>query len=254
MTWARQQGYIDENPIRDLEVPGATAREVFISGEEFERACGLIRDRDFLELCRVTFEVGCRPQEILRIEARHCDFKNSRWVLPPSEAKGKRKPRIIYLTPRALDISLRLAEKYPTGRLFRNSKDKPWTMASVNCGFSRLRARMGRHAIMEQGLDIQELMAAELRLTRPELKGPKDLSQSERNKLRNTVAARHATRLSLYALRHSWATNALQSGLDSLTVAVLMGHSDPSTLARVYQHLSLNPRHLLDEAHKVRHD
>ena len=56
---------------------------------------------------------------------------------------------------------------------------------------------------------------------------------------------------SLYALRHSWATHALQRGVDSLTVAILMGHQDPSMLARVYQHLSLNPSHLLEQARKA---
>lgn len=58
-------------------------------------------------------------------------------------------------------------------------------------------------------------------------------------------------RYSLYALRHSWATNALERGIDALTVAVLMGHSDPSTLARVYQHLSHNPKHLLEQARRA---
>jgi integrase len=58
-------------------------------------------------------------------------------------------------------------------------------------------------------------------------------------------------RYSLYTLRHAWATRALQTGLDGLTVAVLMGHSDPSTLARVYQHLSHDPTHLLNQARRA---
>ena len=33
---------------------------------------------------------------------------------------------------------------------------------------------------------------------------------------------------------------------------VLMGHADPSTLARVYQHLSQNPKYLLDQAKRAR--
>jgi site-specific recombinase XerD len=61
-------------------------------------------------------------------------------------------------------------------------------------------------------------------------------------------AAELAPRYSLYALRHSWATHALQKGVDPLTVAILMGHKDPSTLSRVYQHLSLNPSHMREQA------
>ena len=39
--------------------------------------------------------------------------------------------------------------------------------------------------------------------------------------------------------------------MDALTVAVLMGHADPSTLAKVYQHLAHNPQHLLEQARKA---
>ena len=44
---------------------------------------------------------------------------------------------------------------------------------------------------------------------------------------------------------------ALQRGVDALTVAILMGHKDPSQLAKVYQHLSHNPKHLLEQAKKA---
>ena len=37
----------------------------------------------------------------------------------------------------------------------------------------------------------------------------------------------------------------LQKGVDPLTVAILMGHSDPSMLSKVYQHVALNPAHML---------
>jgi len=52
------------------------------------------------------------------------------------------------------------------------------------------------------------------------------------------------TKYCLYVLRHSWATRALKNGVDPLTVAVLMGHSDPSMLAKTYQHLSQDPNYL----------
>jgi site-specific recombinase XerD len=65
------------------------------------------------------------------------------------------------------------------------------------------------------------------------------------------MACQHAEKYSLYTLRHSWATHALERGLDALTVAVLMGHRDPSTLAKVYQHLAHNPEYLLEQARKA---
>ena len=72
-----------------------------------------------------------------------------------------------------------------------------------------------------------------------------------RRKLRLRQAERLAQKYSLYTIRHSWATHALERGVDALTVAVLMGHRDPSTLAKVYQHLSHNPEYLLDQARKA---
>ncbi len=78
-----------------------------------------------------------------------------------------------------------------------------------------------------------------------------ELRMEAKTKLTNQLAASLAPRYSLYALRHSWATRALESGLDGLTVAVLMGHADPSTLAKVYQHLGHNPQHMLAETKRV---
>jgi integrase len=57
-------------------------------------------------------------------------------------------------------------------------------------------------------------------------------------------------KLCAYHLRHTWATTALQT-LDPITVAVLMGHSDVSQLARTYQHLAKNPTLLTEAAKKA---
>jgi hypothetical protein len=43
----------------------------------------------------------------------------------------------------------------------------------------------------------------------------------------------------------------LTSGVDALTVAILAGHCDVSTLAKTYQHLSQNPQYLLDQARRA---
>jgi site-specific recombinase XerD len=41
-----------------------------------------------------------------------------------------------------------------------------------------------------------------------------------------------------YALRHTFATEALKNGVDAVTVAQLMGHRDLTMVARVYGHLA----------------
>lgn len=195
MKWAEQQGMIDRSPIAHMEKPAGGKREVVLSLEEYQLLLSHVRDQGFRDLLEVTWETGCRPQESLRVEARHFDAVHQRWIFPVTESKVKGKPRIVYLTSKATEITARLAFKNPTGRLFRNSSDVPWTTDAVNCRFTRLTGRIGR-------------------------------------------------RYCLYHLRHTWMNRMLISGVDALTVAILAGHSDPSMLAKTYQHLSQNPAYL----------
>lgn len=53
------------------------------------------------------------------------------------------------------------------------------------------------------------------------------------------------TRYRLYDFRHTFATRLLESGVDALVVAALMGHSDLSMLGRTYAHLTQTSDHLL---------
>jgi len=195
MRWAEQQGYIDRSPIAHFEKPPAGKREKVVSQEEFDSILFHCRDREFRELLIVTWQTGARPQEVRRVEARHVDLQNARWVFPPNESKMGRHPRIVYLTETALLITRRLVLKYPNGPLFRNTSGRPWTTDAVNCRFTTLTKKLGE-------------------------------------------------RYCLYVLRHSWATRALQNGVDPLTVSVLMGHADTSTLARTYAHLTQDPTYL----------
>ncbi len=66
-----------------------------------------------------------------------------------------------------------------------------------------------------------------------------------------TIEKKLGKRYCLYALRHTWMNRLLTTGVDALTVAVLAGHSDPSTLARTYQHLSQNPEYLRSAARRA---
>lgn len=152
---------------------------------------------------------------------------------------------------------------YPDGAIFRNSNGMPWTTDAVNCGFLALQMRMGKEEMKRRGVDVsaEEINAfiptqspTKQRRGKTVKKTKAELRAEAKRKLTYKKAAALAPRYSLYAIRHSWATNALQKGLDALTVAILLGHADPSTLAKVYQHLSLNPQHLLQQAKRAQGD
>ena len=257
--WARRLGYIENNPIADMEVPKAEEKDVFFSPEEFAHIMSFVRNPRLADLMNVTWQTGCRPQESRIVEARHVDVKHQRWVFHRTESKMKRVARVVYLTDDALAITKRLMLANPSGPIFRNRAGRPWSKDSVNCGVDAVRVRMGKAEMKRQGVAISD---EEVMTLIPSLKPEKvvkglvraktkaELRHEARDKLTQKKAAQFAQRCSLYSLRHSFATNALQKGIDSLTVAILLGHEDPSTLARVYQHLNQNPKHLLQEMRK----
>jgi integrase len=260
LKWAVSQGYIESSPIAYMEVPGGEARDVYVSPEQCNKLLDFVVDPAFADLLIITYECGWRPQESLRVEARHVDIAKSRVVFPPSEAKVKSMPRVIYLTERALAILKRLVELYPRGPLFRNNNGNPWTKDAISCAFDRLQVRMGKAVMKASGQKVDEREVASFAKTlathrtvygEVQEKPKAELLAEARRKLTQRATRSLAPRYSLYALRHSWATNALKNGVDSLTVAILMGHRDPSTLARTYQHLSHNPEHLLAEARRA---
>ncbi|MFO0818456.1 MAG: tyrosine-type recombinase/integrase [Pirellulales bacterium] len=260
LKWAKKQGYLEVNPVADLEIPAAEHREGLMSQEEIELLLATIKDEGLRDLVVVTLGTGCRPQESLRVEARHVDLANQRWVFPKGESKNKKLSRVVYLNDDAAAITAKLVERYPTGKLFRNSHGKPWTPSAVNCSFIKIQMRIGMRLIRERGMSISDEAIKKLipslkaeKTIKGELvnKRPAELREEAKRKLTYKLASSLAPKWSLYGLRHSWATTALRRGVDPLTVAILMGHSDPSMLSKVYQHLSLNPTHMLQQAKRA---
>ena len=58
---------------------------------------------------------------------------------------------------------------------------------------------------------------------------------------------------SLYALRHSFCTFALEAGqLDAVTVSMLMGHRDTTMISRHYSHLGQRTEYMRQAASKAK--
>jgi integrase len=200
--WAHRLGLLDRNPMEYIEKPSPRSRQEFLTPDEYKAILPKITSKRFKDLIIAAWETGARPQELFRVEVRHVDLANARWVFPPNESKVKTRHRIIYLNDEAQRITREALTRVNTGPLFRNRVGGPWNPWAIGCQFTRLKPLIGR-------------------------------------------------RVCMYMFRHSFATRMLTSGVDPMTVATLLGHSDPSMLARVYQHLSQCPQHLVAQLNRV---
>jgi integrase len=143
-SWAEKLGHIDRSPLRGLEKPKPERREQFVTPEVWPT----IRDRfsegdPFRDLIEFCWETGCRPQEARAVEARHVLLERSCVAFPPEEAKGKKRWRIIFLTPRAAEILTRRMKRHRAGPVFRNEDGTAWTRSAINCRFDRLKKKLG---------------------------------------------------------------------------------------------------------------
>lgn len=141
--WAFEQGRIPAYPFPGMKAPQKQIRETIINEAEFAKILAATQGDDLKDLLRFLWYSGVRPQEARLIEPRHCDLANKRIILPPSQAKGKKKYRVIYLADKALEIVQRLLKKRTKGRLFRPAGREAWTSNAIRQRFKRMEKKLG---------------------------------------------------------------------------------------------------------------
>jgi integrase len=142
--WAEKLGHIDKSPIRYIEKPKAERRDNPVTPEVYAEMLSHIKDQPFRDLVDFCWATGCRPQEARHIEPRHVNLGLARVEIPPEEAKGKKRWRVIHLTETALGIIRRLMMKWKDGKLFRNTDGNPWKAFAICCRFGRLKEKLGK--------------------------------------------------------------------------------------------------------------
>jgi integrase len=140
--WGAKVGLIDRSQIAGIEKPTPTRRDQVVPEKHYKKMLGLVR-APIQDLLNFAWEAGARPQEICHFEARHYNAERVRLELPPAEAKGKKRWRIIHLTDKARAIIERRVLRFPEGKLFRNYEGLPWNKSSMNCVFTRLKKKLG---------------------------------------------------------------------------------------------------------------
>jgi len=148
---------LDANPLSGLKVSAAGCRDTYLS-PEVEQAvyqhCKRVAKRSGKErspalalAVQVLVRTGCRPDiEFNSLEAHHVEEtpRGQRWYFPAAEAKGRKKSRTIYVAPEIAEIARQRIALHPTGPLFRNERDDPWTLDGLQSAFKRMRGALDR--------------------------------------------------------------------------------------------------------------
>jgi integrase len=245
--WAEELKYIPDSPIKKIKKPTPKRRDNAVTPADFEEIRSRYREGDpFLDLLDFCWNSGCRPQEATLIESRH--VKGNQIEIPPEEAKGKKRWRIIHLNAAAQAIIQRLVSKYPKGKLFRNEDGKPWKRFAVCNRFDRLHLAHGIQKLKELGITPEPLPRFNRRhYDKQQLKAARSAHKvlvKQRQKAIRKLAREHGVGFSCYDLRHGFATRLLVKGVDHVTVGTLMGHKDGTQVARTYQHLNKQETYL----------
>jgi integrase len=254
--WAEEMGHVAASPIKRIKKPSAGRRDNPITPEDFAVIVSHIKDQPFRDLLTFAWETGCRPQEARHIEPRHIHVAAECIVIPKEEAKGKKRVRIIYLTPTALQIVRRLLEGRSDGKLFRNADGTPWKKSAICCRFYRLKERLGMKALREAGIPIPPLPRfnfrhfndpAEMRAARK--KHQRKLR--ERRKQISALARKLGKGWACYDFRHGFTQRLLENGANHLAVAELLGHANGQMVSTVYSHMNRAAAHLKETLKKT---
>jgi integrase len=254
--WAVEEGLIDRSPLAKLKKPAREGRETAVSPAEYWEIMTAVEEPNFRDLLELAWETGARVQELRVIEARHVDFERVRIVFPPKESKGKKRHRVIYLTERARAILSRLAGTRPHGPLLRNSKSEAWVKDSINCAFIRLRVALGLRIMKASGEDIEAMPRFRKWGSEPERLADARRVHREKQAWRRKEIRNRALKLSkryhLGAFRKGYATEGLKNGVDTITLANLMGHANGAMLSRIYAKVQQDPEFMAEAARRAK--
>jgi integrase len=254
MNWAAKQEIIARAPLGDMEVPEREARDVWYEADEWSALVGSIDHPDFVTFVTMMRQTGCRPFELRQVTAANYDRENKQWVFKRKSSKGKRYHRKVMLSPAAIRLTEEAMQQYPEGPLFRYHPARgsetltPKKVAQhYGVAFETVRAwidadKLAATQLTSPGAKIKRyqitwdaLAAFELATgTRPNGKtwGPGEIRRQI-----DRMEKKLGWRPMVYAIRHTFAVDALKAGVDSLYVAKLLGHRDLSMVAKVYGHI-----------------
>jgi hypothetical protein len=169
LNWAaKPQGgkLIPYNPIRGAERPRKKSRggEARVDDATHQALLEVV-PWDFKQILVALRHTGTRPGNICRVTAKNFNAQDAVWVFDEHHAepgakvhktfKRTGKALIVRLTPVMVELCKQLAEKYPTGPLFRTRRGRAWKPNYIEKRF-----RLWRKKLVEKGYKIPDRLYA----------------------------------------------------------------------------------------------
>ena len=233
------------SPIRKLNTGKnrltSTARDAHFTPDQ-EAAILAVASRSkrcpqFAVAFKMLITTGCRPEEFCSVTAADvCTDENGSlyWLVRHKNQKRTKKRRRVYLlTAEAEEVTRRQKELHPTGPIFRNGWDLPWTKNNL---LNRLREITRLPECKLLGLDeykvtnAEEIQDAERKNASIKCEGDKLDVPKERREYKYVV---YTTR---HTFGHRWANGVYGRELTYQRIADLMGNS-AKEVERTYGHV-----------------
>lgn len=109
-----------------MERPTPLRRELVPTEDEVRALIAGAGDQPFRDLLTALWETGCRPHEVLTLEADRVDPDTMAWlVLNKTRGKTGVRYRLVPINDRVAEISRRLCKQWAPGPIFRNRDGNP---------------------------------------------------------------------------------------------------------------------------------
>ena len=152
--WGVEQGMLSANPLSGVK-SGRTGTLITDFSVDEQQAILKVARPAFGQLIDFCIRTGCRYfSEYCRLEARHIscpDHNRMVWTFDVSEHKTGKKTgrarRVLIVDPQIIAATKGAMAEHSTGPIFRGENGQPWTHASCNAAWQRVKAQLAKNGV-----------------------------------------------------------------------------------------------------------
>ncbi len=227
MDYAKKQNYITINPIKDIELPKESRKEIkhLSEKEQIEWLNIMEQDaREWVLLLATLLQTGMRPEEGCGLKWKSIDFYNEIIKVENSFVEElEYDENLIVINRIRKDSELKTIDSYRTipirprlKRLLEKLKEKRMTE------LKEIKGKWSESDYVFLNEKREPYISDNLSRKMPSFRRKYNLDDN----------------ITAYGLRHSFATLCSEKGVSDVVLKKLMGHSDPATTKKYYIHVS----------------